>query len=77
MQSIDSKFETKEWLKAWAASIGDQVRAGKNVMVFYPFKHEKEIWPSMKQKMEIICTVGRINMTTDTVMHYGGMDGQE
>jgi hypothetical protein len=35
MQSIDSKFETKEWLKAWTASIGDQVRAGKNVIVFY------------------------------------------
>jgi len=48
MQSIDSEFERKEWLKAWAASIGDQVRVGKNVVVFYPFKHEKEIGPSMQ-----------------------------
>ena len=31
----------------------------------------------MKQMMEIICEVGGINMTTDTVMHCGEMDGDE
>ena len=79
MESADSNFETMKWLKAWAASIGEQVRAGKNVMVFYQFRKEDKYnrWPSMKQMMEIICKVGGIDVTTDTVMHYGGMDGDE
>jgi len=79
MESADSSFETMEWLKAWAASIGEQVRSGKNVMVFHQFRKEDKYnrWPSMKQMMEIICKVGGIDMTTDTVMHYGGMDGDE
>ena len=31
----------------------------------------------MKQMMEIICKVTGIDMTADTVMHYGGMDSDE
>ncbi len=79
MESADSSFETMEWLKAWAASIGEQVLAGKNAMVFYHFRNEDKYnrWPSMKQMMEIICRMGGIDMATDTVMHYGGMDGAE
>ncbi len=46
-------------------------------MVFHPFNHEKEIWPSMNQMMEIICAVGDIDMNTDTVMHYDGKEGTE
>jgi hypothetical protein len=41
MQSVNHGFETKDWFKARAADIGAQVAAEKNVMVFYPFKHEK------------------------------------
>ena len=53
MESADSIFETMEWLKAWAASIGEHIRAGKNVMVFYQFRNEDKCnrWPSMKQMM--------------------------
>jgi hypothetical protein len=77
MQPADSSFKTKEWLKVWTAYIGAQVKDGSNVVVFYPFKYEKDIWPSMMQIMDIICAVGGIDQTTDTVMHYGGMDGVE
>ena len=34
MESADSSFETMEWLKAWTASIGEHVRATKNVTIF-------------------------------------------
>ena len=53
MESADSSFETMEWLKASAASIGEQVRAGKNVLVFYQFRNEDKYnrWPSMKPRM--------------------------
>ena len=40
MDSANSSFETMEWLNAWAASIGERVRAGKNVMVFHQFRKE-------------------------------------
>jgi hypothetical protein len=76
MQAVNQTNETKEWLKAWAADIGAQVATGKNVMVFYPFKHEKPIWPSMTQMMALICDEGGIDIS-DTVMHYGGMDSAE
>ncbi len=45
MQSVNHGFETNEWLKSWAADIGDQVPDGRNVMVSYPFKNEKAMWP--------------------------------
>jgi len=76
IQSVNHGFETKEWLKAWAADIGARVADGKNVMVFYPFKYEKAMWPSMTQMMALICDEGSIDIS-DTVMHYGGMDNAE
>jgi hypothetical protein len=76
LQFILQKY-TKEFLKAWAADIGAQVAAGKNVMVFHQFRNERDMWPSMKQMMQIICDVGGIDMATDTVMHFGGMDGAD
>ena len=45
-------------------------------MVFYPFKHEKPMWPSMTQMMALICDEGGIDIS-DIVMHYGGMDNAE
>jgi hypothetical protein len=79
MESADSSFETMDWLKAWAENINEQVHAGKNVMVFYQFRNDDRYkrWPSMKQILEIVCKVGGIDMATDTVMQYGGMDGHE
>jgi hypothetical protein len=38
--SADFSFETMDWLNAWAASIGERVRAGKNVMIFHQFQIE-------------------------------------
>ncbi len=77
MQTANSSFQTKKWLKVWAADIGAQVKRGKNVMVFFQFRYETAKWPSMNQMMEIICAVGEIDMNTDTVMHNGRMDGVE
>jgi len=42
-------------------------------MAFYPFKHEKTMWPSMTQMMALIKDEGGIDIS-DTVMNYGGMD---
>jgi hypothetical protein len=46
-------------------------------MVFHQFRNERDMWPSMKQMMQIICDVGGIDMATDTVSHFGGMDGAD
>jgi len=40
IESFDSSFETMEWLKAWAASIGEHVKMGKNGMVFHQLRNE-------------------------------------
>ena len=41
------KIGQTKWPMVWAMDIGRQVAAGKNVMVFYPFKREKDSRPSM------------------------------
>ena len=42
MQTADSTFETKEWLKAWAASIGDEVKIGENIHGVLPVQAREE-----------------------------------
>jgi hypothetical protein len=73
-KSVNHGFETKEWLKAWAANIGAQVADGENVMIFYSCKHEKAMWPSMTYIMILICDEEGIGIS-DTVRHVLRRDG--
>jgi len=77
IKSVARNMEQIVWLKNWAVAIGKQVAAGKNGMVFYPFKVEKRYWPSMHQIMSTTCNHGGIDENKDTIMHYGDMDGEE
>ena len=79
LQSAPPTDNQKDFLKVWAADIGAQVAAGKNVKIFHQFRigDKYNRWPSMKKMLDIVCAMGGIDMTTDTVMHYDGMDGAE
>jgi hypothetical protein len=75
--SVNRNIEQKDKLTAWAIEFDRHVEIGKNVMVFFTFNHDTRYYPSMKQIMSTSCRFDGIDMDTDIVMQYGGMDEEE